>query len=117
VSRNDDRWFDHEKLDVYRESLVFVGWLSALLDAVVRAGDVKRSPWSGRRLRRPQHRGGQRKVCAKVSMPVLRYRARLCTWMCGRPRHSGCKTKARRWADSTRQRTPAANRPHADGTD
>jgi four helix bundle protein len=41
VSPNDDRWFDHEKLDVYRESLVFVGWLSGLLDAVLRAGDVK----------------------------------------------------------------------------
>jgi four helix bundle protein len=41
VSPNDDRWFDHEKLDVYRESLVFVAWLSGLLEAVVRAGEVK----------------------------------------------------------------------------
>ena len=37
----DERFFDHEKLDVYRESLVFVGWLSGLLEAVLRAGDVK----------------------------------------------------------------------------
>jgi four helix bundle protein len=41
VSLNEDRWFDHEKLDVYRESLVFVGWLSGLLETILRAGDVK----------------------------------------------------------------------------
>jgi len=41
MSPSEDRWFDHEKLDVYRESLVFVGWLSGLLETVLRAGDVK----------------------------------------------------------------------------
>jgi four helix bundle protein len=34
-------WFDHEKLEVYREAIAFVGWVSALLEATVRVGDVK----------------------------------------------------------------------------
>lgn len=33
--------FDHEKLEVYREAISFVAWLSALLEASVRVGDVK----------------------------------------------------------------------------
>ena len=37
----DECWFDHEKLDVYREAIAFVAWLSALLEASVRIGDVK----------------------------------------------------------------------------
>jgi four helix bundle protein len=36
-----DCWFDHEKLEVYRESISFIAWLSALLDEAVRVGDVK----------------------------------------------------------------------------
>ena len=34
-------WFDHEKLEVYRDSIAFVAWLSELLDGAVRVGDVK----------------------------------------------------------------------------
>jgi four helix bundle protein len=34
-------WFDHEKLEVYREAIAFVGWVSALLEGTVRVGDVK----------------------------------------------------------------------------
>ena len=34
-------WFDHEKLEVYQESIRFVAWLSGLLEGAVRAGDVK----------------------------------------------------------------------------
>src|SRR6266851_8116008 len=34
-------WFDHEKLDVYREAVAFVGWLSELLEGSARLGDVK----------------------------------------------------------------------------
>src|SRR5438132_2506675 len=34
-------WFDHEKLEVYREAIAFVAWLSAILDGTVRVGDVK----------------------------------------------------------------------------
>jgi four helix bundle protein len=36
-----ETWFDHEKLDVYREAIAFVGWLSELLENAVRVGDVK----------------------------------------------------------------------------
>src|SRR5438105_4685362 len=34
-------WFDHEKLEVYRQALAFVAWLSTLMDGTVRVGDVK----------------------------------------------------------------------------
>jgi four helix bundle protein len=34
-------WFDHEKLEVYREVIAFVAWLSAVLENAVRLGDVK----------------------------------------------------------------------------
>src|SRR6478672_12516148 len=33
--------FDHEKLEVYRESIAFVAWLANLLESTTRAGDVK----------------------------------------------------------------------------
>jgi four helix bundle protein len=33
--------FDHEKLEVYRESIAFVAWLSTLLEETVRIGDVR----------------------------------------------------------------------------
>src|SRR2546422_5904198 len=36
-----DCWFDHEKLEVYREAIAFVAWVSALLEGAVRVGDVK----------------------------------------------------------------------------
>ena len=34
-------WFDHEKLEVYREAILFIAWLSALLEGTVRIGEVK----------------------------------------------------------------------------
>ncbi|HET6573232.1 MAG TPA: four helix bundle protein [Fimbriiglobus sp.] len=34
-------WFDHEKLEVYREAIAFVAWLSGTLDGAVRVGEVK----------------------------------------------------------------------------
>ena len=34
-------WFDHEKLEVYREAIAFIAWLSELLEGAVRVGDVK----------------------------------------------------------------------------
>src|SRR6266478_8965240 len=33
--------FDHEKLEVYREAIAFIAWLSALLEGTVRVGEVK----------------------------------------------------------------------------
>src|ERR1700677_3481205 len=37
----DECWFDHEKLEVYRDAIAFVAWLSVLLEETVRAGDVR----------------------------------------------------------------------------
>jgi four helix bundle protein len=34
-------WVDHEKLDVYRDAIEFIAWLSPQLEAAVRLGDVK----------------------------------------------------------------------------
>jgi len=34
-------WFGHEKLEVYREAVSFVAWLSSLLEETVRPGEVK----------------------------------------------------------------------------
>ena len=34
-------WFDHEKLEVYREAIAFVAWVSQLLETTVRAGEVR----------------------------------------------------------------------------
>ena len=36
-----DSWFDHEKLEVYREAIGFVAWLSDVMESTVRVGDVK----------------------------------------------------------------------------
>ena len=33
--------FGHEKLEVYREAIGFVAWLSGILDGVARVGDVR----------------------------------------------------------------------------
>lgn len=33
--------FDHEKLEVYRQALAFVGWLSPILEGMLKASDVK----------------------------------------------------------------------------
>ena len=34
-------WFDHEKLEVYREAIAFVAWSSGLMESIQRAGEVK----------------------------------------------------------------------------
>jgi len=34
-------WFDHEKLESYREAVAFVGWLAPLMEGAVRVGEVK----------------------------------------------------------------------------
>lgn len=41
MDTSDECWFDHEKLEVYREAIVFIAWLSALMDATLRMGEVK----------------------------------------------------------------------------
>jgi four helix bundle protein len=41
MSSAQETWFDHEKLEVYREAIAFVAWLSDVLDGSLRIGDVK----------------------------------------------------------------------------
>jgi four helix bundle protein len=41
MAASQEYWFDHERLDVYREAVAFNGWLSALLEGTVRGGEVK----------------------------------------------------------------------------
>ena len=41
MGKSDDHWFDHEKLDVCQEAIQFIAWLSARLETVSGAGDVK----------------------------------------------------------------------------
>src|SRR5580658_1369804 len=38
---SEECWFDHEKLEVYREAIAFIAWVSALLEGTVRIGEVK----------------------------------------------------------------------------
>jgi four helix bundle protein len=37
----DETWFDHEKLEVYRDAIAFVAWLSELLEGTQRLGDIR----------------------------------------------------------------------------
>jgi four helix bundle protein len=41
MSANGGVWFDHEKLEVYREAIGFVAWLSPILESTLKASDVK----------------------------------------------------------------------------
>jgi four helix bundle protein len=41
VGADQECLFDHERLEVYREALAFITWLSAELEETVRVGDVK----------------------------------------------------------------------------
>jgi len=38
---SEEPWFDHEKLEVYRESIAFIAWLTTLLEGALRIGEVK----------------------------------------------------------------------------
>jgi four helix bundle protein len=41
MSEAAEYWFDHEKLDVYREAIAFIGWLASVLEETGRVGDVR----------------------------------------------------------------------------
>src|SRR5438132_10344960 len=41
MDASQESWFDHERLEVYREAIAFIGWLSALLEGTLRVGEVK----------------------------------------------------------------------------
>jgi four helix bundle protein len=34
-------WFDHEKLDVYQDSVAFNGWLATVMEDLARVGEVR----------------------------------------------------------------------------
>jgi len=36
-----ESWFDHEKLEVYKEAIAFVAWSHCVLEGTVRIGEVK----------------------------------------------------------------------------
>ena len=38
---SDELWFDHEKLEVYKQAVAFTAWVSGLLDSGPKLGDVK----------------------------------------------------------------------------
>jgi four helix bundle protein len=41
MTHDPETWFSHEQLQVYREAITFIAWLSPLLDEMVRAGEIK----------------------------------------------------------------------------
>ena len=41
MQSGDSPWFDHEKLEVYREAIAFVGWLTTILESMSKIGDVR----------------------------------------------------------------------------
>ena len=41
MSGHLERFFAHERLEVYREAIAFIAWQSTLLEGIVRAGEVK----------------------------------------------------------------------------
>jgi four helix bundle protein len=41
MNATQEYWFDHEKLEVYREAVAFVAWLAQVLDGAARIGEVK----------------------------------------------------------------------------
>jgi four helix bundle protein len=38
---SEETWFDHERLEVYREAIAFIAWLSPVLEETLRIGEVK----------------------------------------------------------------------------
>src|SRR5262245_291574 len=41
MTTSNEHWFDHEKLEVYREGIAFVAWLSTVLENARRVSDIK----------------------------------------------------------------------------
>ena len=37
----EECWFNHEQLEVYREAVSFVAWLSGLMEETVRVGEIR----------------------------------------------------------------------------
>jgi four helix bundle protein len=41
ASAPPETWFDHEKLEVYRETIGFIAWLPTHLESLPKIGDIK----------------------------------------------------------------------------
>jgi len=41
MTPSSESWFDHERLEVYRDAVEFVAWLSAVFEGSLRLGEVK----------------------------------------------------------------------------
>ena len=41
MAATEQYWFDHEKLDVYREAIAFTAWVTVILEGTARIGEVK----------------------------------------------------------------------------
>jgi four helix bundle protein len=41
MQESQEVWFEHEKLEVYREAIAFIAWLTALLEGIARMGELK----------------------------------------------------------------------------
>jgi four helix bundle protein len=41
MDASQESWFAHEDLEVYREAIAFIAWLSGIMETVVRPGEVK----------------------------------------------------------------------------
>ena len=41
MQSSDEPWFNHEKLEVYREAIGFVAWISPFMEGILKSSDVK----------------------------------------------------------------------------
>lgn len=93
-------WFDHEKLEVYREAIAFIAWLSALPEGAVRIGDVKDQLDRASTSIPLNIAEGKRQIRAERPLPVFRYRTWIGTGVCGRVGCSRGKIKIDDRSDS-----------------
>ena len=115
MSAADDCWFDHERLEVYREAIAFVAWLSGLLEETVRAGDVKDQLDRASTSIPLNIAEGNGKYSPEGSLPFLRHRAWLRVRMRRRPRHPRGQDQTHARADPSRKRKAPANCEDAHG--
>ncbi len=110
-----ESWFDHEKLEVYRETIAFIAWLSAILENAVRVGDVKDQLDRASASIALNIAEGNGKNSPKDPLPLFRHCTRLCVRMRLRPGHSGSQGQADYGPSRSRERTTSKDRPHAHG--
>jgi len=112
----EEVWFDHEKLEVYRQAIVFIAWLSALLEGAVRVGDVKdqldrASTSMPLNIAEGNGKYAPKDRCRFFDIAHGSALARMCCWS----GHSGGQSEVNAGSDSPRKRNSSRNRPHANG--